>query len=100
MAKKRLFPGVTEQDIQKQEEEKAKAAKEAEAKRIALEKAKEEVAAEAQKDKENKEFEKTVQDFYKKFSNRVEDLKGDLRKFLFTQLALNQERIHTAMTKA
>ena len=41
MADKKLFPGVTEQDVQTQEMEKQEAIKVAEAKRIALEEAKE-----------------------------------------------------------
>lgn len=87
MAEKKLFPGVTEQDIQKQEQEKLKAAQEAETKRIALQQAKEKAETDAKVKEEQKQFDDTVKDFYKKFSNRVEDLKGDLRKFLFGQLA-------------
>ena len=59
MADKKLFPGVTEQDVQKQEMEKQEAIKVAEAKRIVLEKAKraaeEKAAADAAEAKVNAE---------------------------------------------
>ena len=56
MAEKKLFPGVTEQDIQKQEQEKLKAAQEAEAKRIAMQQAKEKAEANAKVKEEQKKL--------------------------------------------
>lgn len=73
MAKK-LFPGVTEQDIQRQEKAKQKAAKEAEEKRIALEKAKQAAEEKAKKKKADKDLEAMAKDFYKKFGNKVSDV--------------------------
>lgn len=74
MAEKKLFPGVTEQDVQTQEMEKQEAIKVAEAKRIALEEAKEKAkqkaaaeAAEAKADAERFEAYKK----YLKISDRM-----------------------------
>ena len=70
MADKKLFPGVTEQDVQKQEMEKQEAIKVAEAKRMALEEAKERAkqrAVEAKVDVERRD----AYNKYLKISDRM-----------------------------
>ena len=83
MAEKKLFPGVTEQDVQKQEMEKQEAIKVAEAKRIALEEAKEKAkqkaaaeAAEAKADAERFEAYKK----YLKISDKMPTM-SDIKEF-------------------
>lgn len=83
MAEKKLFPGVTEQDVQKQEMEKQEAIKVAEAKRIALEEAKEKAkqkaaadAAEAKADAERFEAYKK----YLKISDKIPSM-SDIKQF-------------------
>ena len=83
MAEKKLFPGVTEQDVQKQEMEKQEAIKVAEAKRIALEeakeKAKQKAAAEAAEAKVNAErFEAYKK--YLKISDKIPSM-SDIKQF-------------------
>ena len=67
MAEKKLFPGVTEQDVQKQEMEKQEAIKVAEAKRIALEEAKEKAKQKAAADAAEAKVNAERLEAYKKY---------------------------------
>ena len=87
MTEKKLFPGVTKQDIQRQEVEKKAAEQAVKEKQAAIQAAKKKAEKEAKAKEEQKQFEDTIQDFYKKFGNKVGDLKHSLHKFVFTQLA-------------
>ena len=83
MADKKLFPGVTEQDVQKQEQAKREAEEVAKAKRIALEKAKraaeEKAAADAA---EAKVIEEKLEAYkkYLKISDKIPSM-SDIKQF-------------------
>ena len=83
MAEKKLFPGVTEQDVQKQEMEKQKAIKVAEAKRIALEEAKEKAKQKAAADAAEAKVNAERLEAYKKYlkiSDKIPSM-SDIKQF-------------------
>lgn len=85
MADKKLFPGVTEQDIKKQEQAKREAGEKAKKKHEAFLEAENQLNTKKEQERQEQEFNRVVEEFYQKFGDKVQDLKRRLKEFVFTQ---------------
>ena len=86
MPTKKLFPGVSEQDVQKKEAEQEKLKQAQNKKREAALKVAKEKAEQAQKKAEEREFNDMVTDFYKKFGDRMNVYKTEMKEFVIGNL--------------
>lgn len=88
MPTKKLFPGVTEKDIQEKEQEKIKKAEAAKKKAEEFEKATAKKVEEERKKTEEREFNDMVKDFYEKFGNQMNAYKTEMQSFVVSHLSV------------
>ncbi len=86
MADKKLFPGVTEQDVQKKEQAKREAEEKAKKEREAFLEAENRLNAKKEQKRQEQEFNSVVEEFYQKFGDKVQNLKMGLKGFVYKQL--------------
>ncbi|MDW3024134.1 MAG: hypothetical protein R8N50_00380 [Alphaproteobacteria bacterium] len=86
MANKKLFPGITEQDIKKQEQAKRMAEEKANKEREVFLEAENRLNAKKEQERQEQEFNRVVEEFYQKFGDKVQNLKMGLKQFVYTQL--------------
>lgn len=82
---KQLFPGVSEQDIINQEQQKIKAAEQERKKQEAMKKAAQELKQKQEQEKQQQDFEKKVKYLYRKFGKFRKDLNWEIKHFIKRQ---------------